>query len=243
MINLIISLTIAAAVYALFSYVIGAGYAWSIIFAFAALMALNYFLSKRVMNRVTEIMESAGKVLQMGKFDIGIKSLEGALKYSKWMFMIKGQILAQIGMVHFLKKDFGTALPYLQKTSKKNWAAMGMQAVAYMKKKDYDNMNKVFKKAVKSNSKESIMWNLYAYCLSKIGERDKAIEVLNQGLKKLKSDERTSSNLKALQNNAKMKMKGFGDIWYQFHLETPPMSMRMQAGARGAKGGKRMVRR
>ena len=134
-------------------------------------------------------------------------------------------------------------MPNLEKTSKKNWVAMGMLGVIYMRNKEDAKMIKTFEKGVKSNSDEAVMWNLYAYCLNKTGNRDKAIEVLNRAVKKVKTDERTASNLKALQNNAKMKMKSFGEMWYQFHLETVPMSMRIQAGSRGSKGSRRIVRR
>lgn len=243
MINLAISV-LSAVVLGLISYfAIGAGYVWSAIFAIALFMTLNFVLSKRVMNKVTDIMETSGKILQGGKFDIAIKTMEEALKYSKWMLMIDSQVKAQIGTVQYLKKDFNAALTNLQKASAKNWVAMGMLGVIYMRKKEFDKMKAAFEKGVKSNAKEPLMWNLYAYCLNKNGERDKAIEVLNRAVKKVKDDERTASNLRALQNNAKMKMKSFGELWYQFHLETVPMSMRIQAGARGAKGGRRIVRR
>ena len=188
-------------------------------------------------------MEASGKVLQNGKFDVAIRMMEEALKYGKWMLMIESQVKAQIGTVQYLKKDFSAALPNLEKTSAKNWVAMGMLAVIYMRKKDFSKMASTFEKGVKSNAKEPLIWNLYAYCLCKNGERDKAIDVLGRAVKKIKGDERTASNLRALQNNAKMKMKSFGELWYQFHLETVPMSMRIQAGARGAKGGRKIVRR
>lgn len=242
MLNLIISILSAAVIYAISYFAINAGYIWSTIFAAAIFMALNFILSKRIMNKVTVIMESAGKVLQTGKFDIAIKGMEEALQYSKWMLMIESQIRSQIGTVQFLKKDFNAALPNLQKSVAKNWVAIGMLGVIYMRKKENEKMIKAFEKGVKSSSSEALIWNLYAYCLSKVGERDKAIAVLNRAVKKVTGDERTASNLKALQNNAKMKMKSFGEMWYQFHLETVPMSMRMQAGGRGAKGGRKMVR-
>lgn len=243
MINLAISVLSSIALGLITYFALGAGYVWSALFAIALFMTLNFVLSRRIMNKVTDIMESAGKILQSGKFDIAIRSMEEALKYSKWMLMIDSQVRAQIGTVQYLKKDFNAALPNLQKTSAKNWVAMGMLAVIYMRKKEFDKMTKTFEKGVKSNAKEPLLWNLYAYCLNKNGERDKAIDVLNRAVKKVKSDERTASNLRALQNNAKMKMKSFGELWYQFHLETVPMSMRVQAGARGAKGGRRIVRR
>ncbi len=63
MLNLIISILSAAAIYAIAYFAINAGYVWSTIFAAAIFMALNFILSKRIMNKVTVIMESAGKVL------------------------------------------------------------------------------------------------------------------------------------------------------------------------------------
>ena len=243
MINLAISILSSVALALISYFAIGAGYVWSAIFAIALFLTLNFVLSKRIMNKVTDIMESSSKVLQGGKFDIAIKMMEEALQYSKWMLMIESQVKAQIGTVQYLKKDFNSALPNLEKSSPKNWVAMGMLGVIFMRKKDYDKMNKFFEKGVKSNAKEALMWNLYAYCLSKSGKREKAIDVLNRAVKKVKDDERTASNLRALQNNAKMKMKSFGELWYQFHLETVPMSMRVQAGGRGAKGSRKMARR
>lgn len=243
MINLAISLLSSIALGLISYFATGAGYVWSAIFAIALFMTLNFVLSKRIMNKVTDIMETSGKILQGGKFDIAIKTMEEALKYGKWMLMIDSQVKAQIGTVQYLKKDFNAALPNLQKASAKNWVAMGMLAVIYMRKKEFDKMTKTFEKGVKSNAKEALIWNLYAYCLHKNGERDKAIDVLTRAVKKVTGDDRTAANLRALQNNAKMKMKSFGELWYQFHLETVPMSMRIQAGTRGAKGGRRIVRR
>jgi len=43
-----------------------------------------------------------------------------------------------------------------------------------------------FEKAVTVTRKEPLLWSLYAFCLEKIGERDKAIKVMERGLKKLK---------------------------------------------------------
>ena len=243
MINILISLAGAAIGFLAFFFGLNAGPVWSLLVGLVILFALNFFLGKRIMNKVTAIMESATKILQKGKFDLAIKTIEEAFQYSKWMLMVNSQIKSQIGMIQYLKKDFNAALPNLEATMKKNWMAMAMLGVTYMRKKENEKMIKTFDKAVKSNASEAIVWNIYAYCLLKTGDRDKAIEVLTKGVKKLKGDDRTEGNLKALQNNAKMKMKSFGDIWYQFHLESVPMSMRMQAGARGAKGGRKIVRR
>ena len=79
-----------------------------------------------------------------------------------------------------------------------------------------------FEVAVEGSPKEALLWNVYAYCLWKSSQKDKAISVLERALEHVSSDERTRDNLKALQNNKKMKMRGWNMMWYQFHLDTPP---------------------
>lgn len=243
MINILIGFLSAATIFSLLFFLVTAGYVWSSLAGVVVFIAVNYLLGKRILARVTAIMESTGKIIQKGKFEAALKTLEEGLKYSKWMIMVDAQIRSQMGIILYLKKDYNAAQPYLEKTVAKNWMAIGMLGVIYMRKKEKEKMIKIFQKGVKSNSDEAIMWNLYAYCLNKIDEKDKAIEVLTKAKKKLGDDVRTTANLKALQNNAKMKMRSFGDLWYQFYLENIPMNVRVQAGARGAKRGKKMQRR
>ena len=78
-----------------------------------------------------------------------------------------------------------------------------------------------FDLALKAGKKESVLYGLYAYVLMEMKDRDRAIAVLTTGLKYCKGDERLSSNLTALQNNKPLKMKVFGEQWYQFMLERP----------------------
>jgi hypothetical protein len=54
-----------------------------------------------------------------------------------------------------------------------------------------------------------------------MGDRDKAIQTLNKGLEICKGDERLSSNRSLLQNGKAMKMKVYGEQWYQFMIERP----------------------
>ena len=72
---------------------------------------------------------------------------------------------------------------------------------------------------------------MYAYCLSKINKREDAIKILEEGNKKLKEvDDRIKSNILELRNGRKMRMKAFGDQWYQFMLEIPKKRMMQQTG-------------
>ncbi len=224
MIHLLISLALASAAFFLLFFLNihwGIGLAVGLI----VMMAANYLLGKRIQKAVTVIMEQVSQDLKNGKMDRAIRTLESGMKYNHYQFFIGSQLQAQIGVIHYLKKDFNSALPFLQKAFSRHWIAQGMLAVLYMRRKDKEKMVKTFKRAVRYNSKEGLLWNLYAYCLNRMGDKAAAIQVLVNGTKKLPDDERIRNNLINLQNNKKMKMKQYGELWLQFHLEKIPGTM------------------
>ncbi|NOZ13310.1 MAG: hypothetical protein GXO69_06630 [Acidobacteria bacterium] len=182
-----------------------------------------YYLSKRMAARLTKLMERVNKQAQKRNIDGAIETLKSGYKF-RWLHpFVKSQIDAQIGTMYYYKKDYNTAFNYLKKGLSTHYIAKGMLAIIYMKKKKYDKMKQSFEMAVKSASKESLIWALYAYCMNRTGHRDDAISILNRGLKKLPGDERLSANLKALQNRKPMKMKQYGEMWYQFMLDKMPV--------------------
>jgi tetratricopeptide (TPR) repeat protein len=128
----------------------------------------------------------------------------------------------QIGVIHYLNREFKKAFPYLQQSFVKHWVARAMLAVSYMKRKNTDKMVDTFEAVVRMNKKEGILWSLYAYCLLEVGNKDKAMEILSRGVKKASSDDRLKQNQILLQNNKRLKMTGYGELWYQFHLGKPP---------------------
>jgi uncharacterized protein HemY len=190
-------------------------------------------ISRLVMRKVTAVMDTVSRDLQGQRLEKGVRELQSAFRYGKWQIYVSSQINSQIGMIYYMKRDFTAAFPYLEKAFFKNWAAMGMLAISYMKRNKNEKMRETFEKALQGSSKESLLWNLYAYCLVEINDTAKAMEVLTKGLKKLPGDERLKYNLDALQNGKKMKMKNFGDMWLQFHLERPSAVMKQQAAAMG----------
>jgi tetratricopeptide (TPR) repeat protein len=200
------------------------------LFVFAGTFIL---ISRLVMKKVMAVMDTVTRDLQGQRLEKAVRELQSAFRYSKWQIYVEGQINSQIGMIYYMKRDFNTAFPYLEKAFFKNWAAMGMLAISYMKRNKNDKMRMTFEKALQGSPKESLLWNLYAYCLVEINDTTKAMEVLTRGLKKLPGDERIKFNLDALQNGKKMKMKNFGDMWLQFHLERPSAVMKQQAAAMG----------
>ncbi len=221
MIHLLISTSLGAGVFIALLY-LKVHWGIALPLTLVVMMGVNYLLGRRINKAITQLMDQVSKDLQNGKMDRAVRSLEGGLKYGRYQFFVTSQIQSQIGVILHIKKDFNGAFPYLKKAFVRNWLAQGMLAVAYMRKKEKGNMIKTFRKAVRYNSKEGLLWNLYAYCLLRMGDRPEAIQTLVKASKKLPDDEKVKANLIHLQNNKKMKMKNYGELWLQFHLEKLP---------------------
>ncbi|MDY0261097.1 tetratricopeptide repeat protein [Syntrophotalea acetylenica] len=203
---------------------------------------LVYFLlSRRVLKKLTAVMETVQRDMMAGRADKAIKTLEATLPLGKWQFLVTSQLYSQIGSLHYLKRDFGKAFDFLQKGFGRHWPSMGMLAICYMKRNKTDKMIQTFEKAVSLTRNEPLLWNLYAYCLEKIGKHSQAIEVMKKGLKKTGNDENLQENLDALVNGRKMKMQIYGDAWLQFHLEKTGAIVKKQTKA--VQGRRKIVRR
>ena len=222
MINILISI-FAAADLGLLLYMLDVHPAIDIPAGILAGVGIFYFLSKRMANKLTELMEQVNRQAQNRNIDGAIETLRQGYRY-RWLHpFVKSQVDAQIGTMYYYKRDFDTAFGYLKKGLSAHYIAKGMLAVIYLKRKQHDKMKQTLEVAVKAASKEALIWALYAYCLHKIGDRDGAIEVLNRGLKKMPDDPRLTGNLKSLQNKKPMKMKAYGEMWYQFMLDKMPV--------------------
>ncbi len=215
----------------------------SVLIALPVFLGVFILFSRITMKKVTAAIEIAGKDLQGQRFEKAIRELKDALQYGKWQIYVEGQLNAQIGMIYYMKRDFSNAFPFLEKAFFKNWAAMGMLGICYMKRQKKDKMIATFEKALQWTSKESLFWNLYAYCLVECGETSKAMAALEKGLKKLPGDLHTKENLENLQNGRKMKMRHYGDMWYQFHLESVAALQKHQMAAMGGRMQRRTVRK
>ncbi len=186
--------------------------------------------TKIVMKKVGAVMEVAQRDMLANRGDKAIAELQNGLKYGPWQMYVKQQINSQIGTIHYLKRNFKEAIPYLEKGFVRNWVSTSMLAITYMKKNKQNKMIETFDKAVAGSRKEPMVYAVYAFCLDRIGERKKAIEILKKGVSKT-SDERLEENIAQLEAGKKMKMKSFGDMWYQFHLEKQGAIIKKQTKA------------
>ncbi|HEY6007229.1 MAG TPA: hypothetical protein VIU40_02830 [Geobacteraceae bacterium] len=241
MYNILIAAGAAIVVFVVLNLAAGLSWWLSLGIALVALLGVFYLLSRLIMQKVMAISETAAKDLQAQRVEKAIRELKEALKYGKWQIYVTSQINSQIGMIYYLKRDFSNAFPYLEKSFGKNWVAMGMLAVTYMKRNKRDKMKETFEKAVQWSGKESLLWALYAYCTNECGDSGRAREILERGVKKIPGDEKLKQNLELLQDGKKMKMKGYGEMWLQFHLESIGTIQKQQIAAMGGK--RRIIRK
>ncbi len=243
MYNLLIALGAALAVFAAFFFADLLPWYLALPFALTVFAACFILLTRWIMKKLHATMDAVNKDLQGQRIEKAIRTLQSALALGPWQFSIKGQIHSQIGMIYYMKRDFSQAFPHLQKSFVKNWIAMGMLAICYSKRQKKNLMVSTFEKALQWSPKESLLWQLYAYCLHENGDGAAAVKVLERGLKKLPGDERISGNLTLLRDGKKMKMRSYGDLWLQFHLERQSVVLKQQAAALGGTARRKIIRK
>jgi len=241
MLSLLISLA-AGVVVTLLLLLTPLHYAFAVIIGSVVFAGVYAVVLRQVMQKINTAVEVAQKDLAANRVEKAVRVIEDVQKkFSPWQFYVKQQMNSQIGSIHYLRRDFSKAFEYLEQGFARHWVGMAMLAICYMKRTQNSKMIDAFEKAVTVTRKEPLLWSLYAFCLEKIGERDKAIKVMARGLKKLKGDERMEENLKLLQDGKKMKMQPYGDLWFQFHLEKTGTLMRLHTKA--IQGRRKIVRR
>ena len=241
MLSLLISLAAGAVVTGLL-LLTPLHYAFAMIVGTLVFAGVYALVLRQVMLKINAAVEIAQKDLAANRVEKAVRVIEDVQKkFGPWQFYVKQQMNSQIGSIHYLRRDFSKAFEYLDQGFARHWVGMAMLAICYMKRTQNGKMIDTFEKAVTVTRKEPMLWSLYAFCLEKIGERDKAIKVMERGLKKLKGDERMDENLAALKEGRKMKMQPYGDLWFQFHLEKTGTMMRLHTKA--IQGRRKIVRR
>ncbi len=71
--------------------------------------------------------------------------------------------------------------------------------------------------------------------MKKSGEPVKAKKILSKGLKKPPCDEKLKDNLECLEKGKKMNMRAYGDLWFQFHLESLGALQKHQMASMGGR--------
>ena len=206
--------------------------------------------------------KAPGVMLQA--IDASVAILKTGLIFRKWQFGVGTMLNARIGMLlfskamvhqqarqkHEIRPAYLASIPFLKASQVKGkkakllhalWPAWAMLAVAhYRSNEGIEGAIRVLDETVKSSPKVGLLWSLYAWLLWKEKRLDDAIAVLARGKEKADKDKRLEENLTALQNRKGMKMKAYGQQWYQFGLEQPRMAAaQAQIGHPRMKGSSR----
>ena len=150
MYNILISLAASLAMLLIMILVLKLAWWGSLIVGLIVFGLVFILFSRITRKKVMASIEAAGRDLQAQppRFEKAVRELKDALQYSKWQLYVEGQLNSQIGMIYYMKRDFSNAFPHLEKSFFKNWAAMGMLAISYMKRQKKDMMISTFDKAV-----------------------------------------------------------------------------------------------
>src|SRR6516164_8396007 len=165
-------------------------------------------LARRIAEKLNALVNTAQKELQTissqrdrdAKVAKAVKTLEQGLQYDRWQIMVASQVHGQIGILHYMMKDYAAAEPHLAQASGRDHMAQAMRGALYYQRKEYPKMTEAFERAVKAAKKESVIWAAYGWCLQQSKERDKAIAVLGRAVAANPNDEKLKASLTQLQN-------------------------------------------
>jgi tetratricopeptide (TPR) repeat protein len=183
--------------------------------------ALFIWQGRKVQQELEKIFTRAGELLKKQQFEKAIEAMKEGYQFSSRQFLVKGSIDGQIGVVQYLRKKNEEAEPLLASASMQHYIAKAMLGILQWKRGEKKKAKETFDLALKTGKKESLLYAVYAYVLVEMSERDKAIEILNRGLAICKGDERLITNRNLLQNGKALKMKVYGEQWFQFLIERP----------------------
>ncbi len=188
-------------------------------------IALFFFLTRHYTKKLQEVFTNANFDLQKQNFNHAVEVLKGGYIYNKYAFLVKAQIDSQIGIILYTQKKFGEAYKYLQKSNPRITLGYTMMIIGHIKNNKKDKVNKDIELLIKFNKKDPFVYSVAAYLYSEeLGNREKALEILNKAIKAMPDNQKIKEHLTAFQNNKQFKMEKYGEMWYQLMLDKKALS-------------------
>lgn len=200
--------------------------------ALAAFLVAFFLISRKLAQKLEISMKTIQDDLMKAHLDRAISKLkEVAKRYGQWQFFLRSTIDGQIGSIYYMRGQFKEARPYLERAFVRHWVAKAMLAVIYYRERKMKKTDEVFEHVTRYVKKTGLLWSLWAYCVWRNDETERAIAILAKGKSYLgDNDPHLIQNLLALQNKKPMKMKAYGEQWYQFQLELSPQATQAKQG-------------
>jgi predicted Zn-dependent protease len=201
------------------------GWGWAILFSVLIFAVAWILLARTMAKRLQPAMGRIQKQMEAGMLDAAMQSLQDLLPMGKWVPLLKGQVLAQMGMLAYHTGKKERALELLGGASLRAADAKLLQAAILYKNGDHKRAFEILQFAAAVNKKHALLHNTYAWMLSKHDRADEAQKVLAAFTKKDPTNAPTKDNLLRLQNRTRMTMQGFDMQWFALGLEQPPQAM------------------
>ncbi|MFY9345537.1 MAG: hypothetical protein WAT39_23810 [Planctomycetota bacterium] len=198
---------------------------WGILFTVIAFVAAWVVIARRIGAKVQPAMTQVQKQMEAGLLDAALQSLEDLLPLGRWVPMLRGQLLGNMGMVAWMANKKEKALQLLEGASIRATDARLLFACILWKNGDNARALQVLQVAGAVNKKHALLHNTWAWMLHKQEKNDDAQKLLAAFQKRDPGNEPTKDNLLRLQNRTRMAMQGFGMHWYLLGLEQPPQTM------------------
>lgn len=218
MINLLLSIGIALLAMAL-GWVVAGTWIAGLFPAVLAFGIAYFLLARRTGRQLEDVMKRAMKEMEAGKVERGKKILDSGFALQRWQFLIAAQIHAQLGGIEYMQQHYKEARVHLEKAWTRNWMAQAMLAALDFRDDRKPEALARLEKAKGPAGNEPLFWGLYAWMANESGDRERAIRVADEGLKKSPSSEALTEMLDALRNKKRVRVKPFGQQWYQFFPE------------------------
>ncbi len=198
---------------------------WAILFSLVLFVAAWILIARKIAARLHPAMARVQKQIEARNFDGAMQSLEEMLPLGKWVPMLRGQLLAQMGMIAWYGNKKEKALQLLEGASVRTADARLLLACILHKNGDTPRALQVLQLAAAVSKKHALLHNTYAWILHKIERSDEAQRVLAAFTKRDPGNEPAKDNLLRLQNRTRMTMQAFGMQWFALGLEQPPQAM------------------
>ncbi len=201
------------------------GWGWAILFSILAFAAVWVVIARRISAQLHPAMTRVQAQMQAGHWQTAMQTLEDLLPWGKWVPMLKGQLLGQMGLLAWMGNQKEKALQLLEGASVRATDARLLLACILYKNGDLTRALSVLQFAGAVNKKHAMLHNTWAWMLHKSERNDEAQKVLGAFLKRDPDNEAAKDNMLRLQNRTRMTMQAFGMQWYAMQLEQPPQTM------------------
>lgn len=233
MLTIVVSVLVGLIVGGIIYPIFGTWYA-PIIPAILATGVTFYLIFQRTTKAVQAQLETMAPLLQARDLEGAEALLEQVRKrYRLWVILLDQQISAQKGMLRYAQMKWDEAKPLLEKGTLYNWQARTALACIAYRKGDKPGAWEQLDKASNGNGKEAMIYVVWAVLAVRAGDRERALEALAKGEKKLPDSKVLKTIRKKVANKKKIKPKDLPEAWYHFF----PEDLLQQMMVRGRKGG------